>query len=201
MKLYGFPLSGNVHKVRLLLSALRLPYEEVTVDIPGGLHKQPAFLAINPRGQVPALEDNATRIVDAQAILSYLAQKYDAEGKWLPRKPEEACLVQQWLSFASNEIQNGPHLARIHALLGVPVPVEHVQAVSRGALTILEQHLARTGDWLELGRPTIADLACFPCVALAPDGKLDLAPYPHILKWIARIKQLPSYVAMPGLER
>jgi glutathione S-transferase len=65
-------------------------------------------------------------------------------------------------------------------------------------LNLLNQHLS-TRTWLEFERPTIADIAVFPYVALAPDGKIDLAPYPHVLAWIDRLKQLPKYIPMTGL--
>ena len=54
-------------------------------------------------------------------------------------------------------------------------------------------------DLILFERPTIADIAVFPYIALAPDGKLDLSPYPHVLDWIERVKQLPGYIAMAGL--
>jgi glutathione S-transferase len=56
-----------------------------------------------------------------------------------------------------------------------------------------------TRNWLEFDRPTIADIAVFPYVALANDGKIDLAPYPNVRNWIDRIKQLPGYIPMAGL--
>jgi glutathione S-transferase len=198
VKLYGFPLSGNTHKVRLLLSALKLPYQEITVDVTTGAHRQPGFLAINPRGQIPALDDAGTVLYDAQAILVYLARRYDTSEDWLPSRPDEVARVVQWLSFAANEVHNGPHHARLHAILGAPVPVDFAHAVAKGALDVLQGHLVKR-DWLELNRPTVADLACYPCVALAPEGKVDLRPYDAVAQWIRRVQELPSYVGMPGL--
>jgi glutathione S-transferase len=198
MKLYGFPLSGNTHKIRLLLSALHLPCEEITVDLTKGAHKLPSFLAINPRGQVPVLEDGGVVLHDAQAILVYLARRYDGSNTWLPERPEETGKVMQWLSFAANEIQNGPQLARVHELLGIPVPIDFVHATARVALELLDRHLA-TRDWLESNRPTLADIACYPCIALAPEGQLDLTPYTAVVRWIRRLQGLPFHVGMPGI--
>ncbi|MGA9379543.1 MAG: glutathione S-transferase C-terminal domain-containing protein, partial [Phormidium sp.] len=65
-------------------------------------------------------------------------------------------------------------------------------------LTQLDKHLS-TRNWLEFERTTIADIAVFPYIALAPDGKIDLTPYPNVLVWIDRIKQLPGYIPMAGL--
>jgi glutathione S-transferase len=67
------------------------------------------------------------------------------------------------------------------------------------SLRILERHLS-SREWLCGSSPTIADVACFPYVALAPMGDISLEPYPAVRRWIARFKTLPGYLDMPGLE-
>jgi len=199
MLLYGHPLSGNTHKVRLLLAALNIQYDEKVVDVTVGAHKRPDFLALNPRGQLPVLTDGASTIFDAQAILVYLARKRDPANRWLPSEPLELARVVAWLSFAANELHSGAHVARMHFLLGAPTALGQAQALAADSLRILEGHL-KGKTYLELERPTVADLACFPNAALAPEGKVGLENYPHVRAWIDRIKALPFYVAMPGLE-
>jgi glutathione S-transferase len=199
MILHGHPLSGNTHKIRLLLSALKLPHEERVVDVTTGAQKQPPFLALNPRGQVPVLIDGDVTLYDAQAILVYLARKYDQAGRWLPNDALDLAQVVGWLSFAANEIQNGAQPLRMHYLLGVPIALEQTQAATRASLALL--HARLTGrTFLELERPTIADLACFPCVALVPEGKIELDPYPHVKAWTERMRRQAFYVGMPGIE-
>ncbi len=199
MILHGHPLSGNTHKVRLLLAALALKHEERVVDVTIGAHKKPDFLALNPRGQIPVLDDGEARLHDAQAILVYLARKYDRASTWLPNDPHEQGRVTEWLSLAANEIHNGLHVARMHFLLGVPIALDQATAIAQSSLTLLDAHLADR-PFLELGRPTLADLACFPCVGLAPGAKISLEGYANVRRWITRIQALPFYVAMPGLE-
>lgn len=198
--LYGHPLSGNTHKVRLLLSALERSHEERIVDVTKGEHKALPFTALNPRAQLPTLVDGETIVYDAQAILVYLARKYDRDHEWMPEEPAAMARVVGWLSFAANEIQNSAHFARLHYLLGVPVALESAQAQARHALDLLNDHLTKR-SYLELERPTIADLACAPCVALAPEGKIDLAPYDHVRAWIDRIRALPFFVPMAGMPK
>jgi glutathione S-transferase len=199
IKLHGHELSGNSYKVRLLLELLGLPYQWVRVDLMKGEHKQPAFLALNPFGQVPVLEEEGTTLCDAQAILFYLAARA-GDGRWLPTDPLEQARVVRWLSTAAGEVRQGPESARLHHLFGVKaIPIERATEKAAFILEQLERHL---GDrlWLELDRPTIADIAVFPYVALAGDGGIDLAPYPHVRAWIARIQDLPGYVPMKGLD-
>ncbi|MDI3291290.1 glutathione S-transferase family protein [Polyangium sp. 15x6] len=197
MKLYSHPLSGNSHKVRLLLSMLRLEHEEIVVDLLNGEHKTPSFLAMNPLGQVPVLVDGDETLRDSQAILVYLARKYGGEA-WLPSDPAGLARVVQWLSFAANEVHHGPFLARLHFLLGVQLDLGLAQDRSRAALDVLDAHLAKRA-WLEHDRPTIADIAVFPYVGLVREGKVQLDDYRNVIAWVERIRALPGYVSMPGL--
>lgn len=193
IKLYEAGLSGNCHKVRLILSILGVKYDQISV----GQHKSPEFLKLNPLGLIPVLVDDEVIIRDSQAILVYLTRKYENEN-WLPLEPESMAKVMQWLSFAANEIGNSLSVARGHFLFNRNVNWEDAQVKGKQVLRVMNEHLQQN-EWLELKRPTIADIACFPYVGLAPQGKVSLDGYPHVLTWIERIKQLPGYVSMPGL--
>jgi glutathione S-transferase len=197
LKLYDFLLSGNCYKVRLLLSLLGLEYESIAVDLKAGEHKQPSFLQLNPFGQVPALTDGTVVLRDSQAILVYIARRYGGTD-WLPEDAAGLGNVMQWLSTASKEIANTVATARLHYLFGTTIDVAAVEKQSYALLGVIDHHLA-TRQWLASDRPTIADIACFPYIGLAADGKLSLDAYPHVVAWIERIKQLPGYVGMPGL--
>jgi glutathione S-transferase len=198
IKLYGHELSGNSYKVRLFLELLNLNYEWIKVDLMKGEHKSPDFLALNPFGQVPLLIDGETTLADAQAILVYLARQYGGE-QWLPLEPLPLAQVIRWLSTTAGEVRQGPENARLYHLFGATsINIERAYQKAEHILTQLDEHLS-THTWLEFERPTIADVAVFPYIALAPDGKIDLAPYPHVLAWIDRIKQLPGYIPMTGV--
>lgn len=197
LKLYDFALSGNCHKVRLLLSMLELTHETVAVNMMAAEHRAPGFLEINPLGQVPALRDRDLVVRDAQAILIYLAQSYGGET-WLPENPKDMARVVQWLFTAANEIQHGLAAARLSRRFNVSVDLKSAQAIAHKILGIMDAELTDR-DWLELDRPTIADIACYPYVALAPEGEVSLAAYPAIRAWIRRVEDLPGYVGMPGL--
>ena len=101
MKLYDFELSGNSYRVRLLLSLLGLKHEVVAVGLMKGENREPWFLKLNPRGQVPTLDDGGTVVWDSMAILVYLARKHGGE-KWLPIDPRGMAEVM----LAKN--RNGP---------------------------------------------------------------------------------------------
>ncbi|MBD2534251.1 glutathione S-transferase [Nostoc flagelliforme FACHB-838] len=199
IQLYGHELSGNSYKVKLMLSLLGLDYEWVEVDLPRGAHKQPEFLALNSFGQVPVLVDGNIILADAQAILVYLARQYGTEG-WLPQEPEPMSRIIRWLSTTAREIRFGPESARLyHLFKATDINLEQVNQKSEFILTQLNNHLAES-EWLELGHPTIADVAVFPYVALANDGKISLEPYAHVQAWIERLKHLPGFIGMIGIE-
>lgn len=193
MKLYYMPASGNSYKVRILLSLLNLPYEKVVVDHITKEHKQPAFLKLNPRGEVPVLDDDGTIIWDSAACLVYIARKYGGE-LWLPTAPADMAEVMQWIALAGQEIQFGLQYGRRGVLHNrwTAGTLEQCQTTGRVALAMLEGRL-QNDEWLALGHPTIADIACFPYVETAPEAQIPLAPYPTISAWLARCKALSGW--------
>lgn len=198
IKLYGHELSGNSYKVKLLLSLLGIEHEWIKVDLLKGEHKASEFQSLNPFGQVPVLVDGDTIIKDAQAILVYLARCYGGE-QWLPLDAVSLSQVVRWLSTTAGEVRQGPESARLYYLFNATsINIDRANQKAEFILTQLNQHL-RGRQWLEFERTTIADIAVFPYVALAPDGKIALDSYPHILAWIERVKTLPGFIGMQGI--
>ena len=206
MKLHGIPLSGHTHRVQLFLSLLGLPYEFVTVDLAAGAHRTPAFLAMSPFGEIPVLEDGDVVLADSTAILVYLALKYDAGGRWLPREPLAAARVQRWLSTASGKIAYGPAAARLVTVFGARIDRDVVKAIAVRLFDTMEGELAGpflaepflAGPFLLGATPTLADVAAYSYIAHAPEGGVSLAPYPRIRAWLDRVRALPGFVAMPS---
>ncbi len=196
MKLYGHPLSGNAHRALTLLNILDVAHEDITVNLMGGEHKSPDFLAMNPLGQVPVLVDGDLTLRDSTAILTYLARKYDVANHWLPTDAVGSAQVQEWLSTAVNEIMQGPFLVRAIKLFGAPADLETAKAKTDTLLTdLFEPHL--TGrDWLVGEHATLADLACYSYIARVTDGDYSLDAYPAITAWIARVEAIDGFAPM-----
>lgn len=198
MKLYSMHLSGNAYKARLGLALMGLEYDLVEVDWREGETRTEEFLRLNPRGQVPVLEDNDTVIWDSQAILVYLARLY--APKWFPLHPIQLAQVMQWLAVSENEIIYGLSYPRAAKLYGFEFDhMDLVMELSLSALRILEQRLGDE-EWLAASQPTVADIACFPYVALSYQGGFDLHEYPAITRWIDRVKSLEGFVGMEGVS-
>ncbi|MEM9441182.1 MAG: glutathione S-transferase family protein [Pseudomonadota bacterium] len=205
LRLYDYVLSGNCYKVRLLAALLNVEYETVPIDYyPGGEHKQPDFLAINPAGTLPAFSDGELVLTETQAILTYLAAVHDPSRRWLPLDdPLVLANVMQWLAF-SGRLTDTAGRARLHDMLNRTLDVE---AARRGAIEVfreLEAHLTERrfhgGIFLVSDHPTVADIACFPYVALSPDGGIDHDDFPAIRSWLYAIKSLDRFITMPGIH-
>ena len=193
MKLYMTQNSGNAYKARLLLSMLDVPYEKALVDFPGQEHKKEPFLKLNPRGQVPVLEDEGRVLWGSTACLVYIARKHGG-GKWLPEDAAGAAEVMQWMELAQNELHYGLQWAR-----GLKVGVrkmgsyDEYKGYGTSGLALLEGRL-KSNQWLALGRPTVADIACYPYVAVSPEGGFRLEDYPAVAAWLKRVEALPGWV-------
>jgi glutathione S-transferase len=203
MKLYSHPLSLNCYKVRLLLSFLQQKFESENVDLVKDVHKSTKFLELNPLGQLPVLIDNDYTGWDSQAILVYLARKFEDEN-WLPLTAKAIAQVNSWLSFAAKELSIGLASARVHYILGgkdiefvtrLRIDIDRATFIAEQSLEVLNRYLANR-EWLVGDAPTIADIACFPTVAFAHEGKIMLEDYPHVRAWAIRFRQLPNFIEM-----
>ena len=152
---------------------------------------------MNPFAQVPVLADDDIIVRDSQAILVYLAKKY-GNGQWLPNDAKALADVVAWLSTAANEVSLGPNRLRLHYKFGRDINIEESRQISIKLLDILQARLEKQ-PYLTTDRVTIADIAVYPYIALAPEGKIDLSLYPAVTDWLCRIQALPGYVAMPGM--
>lgn len=195
MKLFHYQFSGHSHRVRLMLSLLGAEYEPVALDLRRNEHKTPAYLELNPLGEVPTLVDEDSIVTDSTAALVYLAKKFRAAG-WLPEDPLGAAVVQRWLSVASGELYRGPFTARAIKLLGFDASHETARVTADRLFMSMQAQLAKR-DWLAAGNPTIADVAMYSYVRVADEGDLDIAPFTAIGGWLERVESLAGFEPMP----
>lgn len=202
LKLYGFELSGNTYKIKLLLSLLNVKYQFINLDVKNKQHKTDDYLKLNPRGEFPVLEDEKVVIWDSQAILVYLAQKYAAEhhaNHWYPLVAADMAHITQWLTVANGEIFNFLGKARSKLKFGYACDLKLAQTQGKATLEWIDRHLSQR-SWLATNKPNIADIACYPYIALCEEGNISLAGYPSIHGWFEKIESLPGYISMPGIN-
>ncbi|MGB8855812.1 MAG: glutathione S-transferase family protein [Burkholderiales bacterium] len=199
MRLYGDLKSGNCYKVALLLGQLDAAYEFVPIDIMKGETRKPEFMSINPNGKIPLLEISPGQYLpESNAILWYLAE----DTAFLPGDRFQRAQVLQWLFF--EQYSHEPYVATarfIKLYLGNPPQrqAELQQKIQRGygALDVMEKHLAANKFFVG-GCYGIADIGLFAYTHVAHEGGFDLAPYPHLNSWLARVKGQPKYRPMPA---
>ena len=205
IKLYDYELSGNCYKLRLLLNFLKVEYERVPVDFyPGREHKSDWFFQINPLGQLPALDHDGFVLRDAQAILAYLAAKFDSSHKWYPTDDAEILgKINMWLSFA-DAITATASAARLHDGLFYHLDIDAARENAHSLFRVLDEHLwfaeEQQQAWICTdNHPTIADIACFPYIMLSEEGGISRLAYPAICRWTDRFREMPDFVAMSGI--
>lgn len=196
MILYDYVLSANCYKVRLMAALINHALSLRAVNFhPARDHTSSEMLALNPKGTLPILQDGDTVLTDSGDILRHLTAGH-------PTWQSDHDTI--WLSFAS-EINTSLGLARLHDVLGFDADIAAARSAGRDALRRLEAHLTEQRFdgliFLTGPTPTIADIACFPNIALAPDGGVSLDSYPSIRLWMRAIRSLPGFIEMPGIHR
>jgi len=197
MHLFDYLDSGNGFKVRLLLAQLGMQYEWTNVDIDKGETRTPEFLRRNPNGRIPTLLlDDGTYLAESNAILWYLAEG----SRFVPATQLGRAQVLQWMFFEqySHEpfVATPRYICR-HFPADHPRRAELPARLEKGhaALRVMEGHLA-TRQFFVNDRYGIADIALYAYTHVAPDGGLDLAPYPKVREWLARVAAQPHYVQL-----
>jgi glutathione S-transferase len=197
MKLY-YDHTLNPRKACAVARHLQLPVEFVHVRLSQGEHKRPDFLALNPNGRLPVLQDGGIVVWEANAIMCHLA--IAAGSDLWPRDPASQVEVQRWLSWdAFHFMPHGGTLYFEHVVkpfigMGATDP-QVVQAASRAfeaSATVLDQHLERRqfllGDAL-----SIADFAVSAALPWAQEADLPLDKFPSIGRWHDRLSALEGW--------
>ncbi|EGA68654.1 glutathione S-transferase III [Vibrio sinaloensis DSM 21326] len=195
IKLYWHPISGHAHRAHMLLSMLGLDFELIEVDLPAGEHQQAEFLALNPFGQIPVLVDGETIIADSNAILIYLAGVYDDNQSWLPEGPRDRAHVEQFLSLAAHRLAGSIAKLRAANLFNRTIDNEPLALEAYKLLAQLNGYLIER-TWLVGAKPTIADLALYSYLKLAPEAGISLADSPDLQRWLTQVEALPGFVPM-----
>jgi glutathione S-transferase len=198
MTLYDFMGSGNGYKVRLLLAQLGLPHKLVECDIMKGETRTPAFLDKNPNGRIPTLQlDDGTYLAESAAILWYLA-----EGTpFAPADRLARAQTLQWMFF--EQYSHEPYIAVVRFWrhffdkLSPKQEADLPDLLKKGyaALEVMERHL-ETRDFFVGARYGLADIALYGYTHVAHEGDFDLARYPHIRSWLARVAAQPGHVSI-----
>jgi len=192
IRFYGAPRS-SAGRTHWLLEELGIPYEYRNMD--GGKTRSPEFLALNPSGKVPFIEDGDLTLFESVAINFYLAEKYG--GELWPADIRERALICQWSMWAMTNVQ--PilidimyHVALLPEAERDPKKAEQGREWMKPYLKVLEGGLVEH-EYLVGGKFGIADIIVASVINLARPLGVALDEYPRTAAWLARLKERPAY--------
>ncbi|CAL9782488.1 unnamed protein product [Musa acuminata subsp. burmannicoides] len=204
VKVYGMPMSTNTVRVLAALNEKGVEFELFIVDLRTGAHKKPDFLALNPFGQIPALEDGDVVLFESRAINRYIATKYAEAGPDLllsSGTPAERAVVDLWLEVESQQF--GPPIAAlvyealIKPMLGGATDVTVVEAQATKLEKVLDVYEARLAQskYLAGAEFTLVDLNHIPYtnyLMKTPKASL-VTSRPHLLAWWQDVSSRPAW--------
>jgi glutathione S-transferase len=195
LKIYGVPLS-RAYRALWMANELGLDYENVPIHFADGSAKTPEYLAVNPNGRIPAIDDNGFKLWESMAINLYLAKKHGSG--LLPKTMEDEAQAIQWSFWAMTEVEK-PALAVLLHRFFLPEDQRDSKLADEGEqqlqkpLAVLDQRLATTG-YLVGPTFTVADLNVASVLSWARMGRVNLAGFPHVDQWLAGCLKRPAAV-------
>lgn len=195
MKLYGHPYSNAARRVQMLCEECGIPYTYQLVDLMKGEQYTPEYLALNPNGKVPVIDDDGFVLWESQAIMRYLCDKHKAQA-WYPAEPKARAHVEGWLDW--NQTRLGPEAGKIMFNTffagdkGNPQAIEDGKKWLAKILPVMDGELSKR-KYLCGEQPTLADIAAVTNIAYLETCKYDLSPYPAVTKWFGAMKSRPSF--------
>lgn len=193
LTLYG-AMASRAHRTVWMLKELDVPFEHVPTHFMDGSTRTPEFLAINPNGRVPVINDDGFIVYESMAINLYLCKKHG--GALAPAGLQEDTLATQWSFWVVTEVEKPLLFASANRALFAEGSrdEEHAQmAIAKldRPLKVLDAHLAGR-EWLMGGRFTVADLNVATVMDLAPQCGIALDAWPHVQQWHARCLARPA---------
>ena len=197
--LHQMQISGNCYKVRLAAHQLGIPLTLEEYPVFGGQTRRPEYLAKNPNGRVPLLELEDGRVLpESDAILWYLSERTHLQ----PADAWSRAQALSWMFF--EQYSHEPYIAVARFWLS-EAPKEELEqkrhvvpewhAKGNAALSVLES-LLKTRDWFAGEHFSVADIALYGYTHCANEGGFQLADYPAVSAWLARVAAQPRHIPM-----
>ena len=202
MKLYGFFRSSAAFRVRIALNLKKLDYETAAVHLRRNDQSKPDYRGINPQGLVPTLIDGDLTLIQSLAIIEYLDEVHP-EPPLLPKDPADRARVRALAEIVACDIHpiNNLRVLRYlthelgHDETAIAKWYNHWIAAGFEALEPLLASDARTGGFCHGEAPGLADIALVPQVVNAERYRLDLAPYPTLVRIFDNCMKLEPFIA------
>ncbi len=191
----------NGWKVSITLEELGLPYEVRALDLAAGEQKEPWFLAINPNGRIPAIDDHGVTVFESGAIMIHLAEK---AGRLLPASGQPRARVLSWLMFQMGGV--GPMMGQANVFFRyfpekIQPAIDRYQRECRRLFEVLDRRLGES-EWLG-DDYSIADIANWAWVHTHEWSGVDVTGLDNLARWLAACRARPAVArgrAVPGRQ-
>lgn len=187
MNLYGTPVSSNTNKVRYVVSYLGIDSKFININLGAGEHRNAEFLAINPFGRVPAIEDNGFTLAESDAIIRYLATKHNST--LYPTDIKERAKVDEWIDYASKHISIPMSKIMYNTYFYKKANTEIDERSLQDGHSFLNKNLPQvekqlsSNPYITGNNITLADMTLLSALDPSELSKVDLSIYPNITKW------------------
>ncbi|MAE97209.1 MAG: glutathione S-transferase [Deltaproteobacteria bacterium] len=185
----------NGRKVPIVLEELGLEYEVQRLNLQEEDQKQEEFLARNPNHKIPVIDDGDLTIWESGAILLYLGETYDGDGRILPKDPTRRIEAIQYAFFQTGGI--GPNLGRLGAALRKEGEknqemIEIFSGEVGRLIGVLDRILGDGRDYLA-GDYSIGDIMHYPWLSIPLQMKFpQVMEFPRVVAWLERIGERPA---------
>jgi len=198
LTLYGHKISIRSNKVEMVANALGLEFKFIQLDLMAGEHKKPEFLAINPLGKIPAIDDDGFHLFESNAIIKYLTRK---QGSGLyPQDLVQQAIVDQWLDFAANHIDSKIVSIVFNRFIAAKTPqgvdersVSEAYDFLNTYLPQLDTQLAKNA-YLAGEAMTLADINLLAIIDPVEIAEIDISPYTHLNRWRTALRGQEFYL-------
>ena len=202
LTIYCAPLSGAANKARMCANALGLEYEAIAVDLRSREQRAPEYLAVNPFGKVPAIDDDGFYLFESNAIMKYLCRKHGSD--LYPHELHAQAVVDQWCDFAASLLV--PAFGRIvfnrvlAPMIGASVSQESLEdglGFVGNYLPVLEKRLGESA-YFAGSTMTIADLAILGALDPAEACNIELSGLARLYTWREALRAQQFYADVHG---
>jgi glutathione S-transferase len=203
LKIYGIPRS-RAFRTLWMAKELGLDYENVAVDFASGETRKPPYLALNPNGHVPAIDDDGFVLWESMAINLYLAKKYGL-GTLYPMTLEGEARAWQWSFWGMTEIERHVLTAMFNRAIYAEdkrdaAAADTAEQELQHPFGVLDSAVTKTA-YLLGDDFTVADLNVASILSWARPARIDFAPFPKAADWLGRCALRPAAKAARDLQR
>ncbi len=206
LKLHTFPLSPRSFKVLWAANHVGVDYELKLVDFTKGGPMAPDFVALNPNGRAPVLEEDGYVLWESNAIVEYLAAKKPALGL-LPQDTPARLQTTKWLYWESAHYDPACAVFAVERVVKVlfnrgaedPAEIARGNQLFERAGKVLDaalgQHRYIAGETF-----SVADLSIGAAMCIADQARFPIENFRHIQRWLTEIKAMPSWIKTRALQ-